>query len=94
MCWQSLALSGINDRENLASQGFRAPAVVNEPEHMPNYRAYIIGLWGHFIRAEILESANDDDEALVAARRLVDGHDVELWDGGRHIALLKPPHRE
>jgi hypothetical protein len=52
---------------------------------MPEYRAYIIGGDGHFIRVvELL--CPDDDTAKEYAKQLVDGHDVELWQGDRHIA--------
>jgi hypothetical protein len=51
---------------------------------MEEYRAYIIGADGHFIRAvELL--CPDDDSAKEYASNLVEGHDVELWQGDRHI---------
>ena len=52
---------------------------------MAEYRAYIIGADGHFIRAvELL--CPDDDTAKEYAKNLVDGHDVELWQGKRPVA--------
>jgi hypothetical protein len=45
---------------------------------MPDYRAYVVGLDGHFIDSIELECA-DDSEAMKQAEQLVDGHDVELW---------------
>jgi hypothetical protein len=30
-------------------------------------------------------SCHDDVEARVKAKRLVDGHDIELWNGGRRV---------
>jgi hypothetical protein len=51
---------------------------------MAEYRAYIIGTDGHFVRAvELL--CPDDDIAKEYAQQLVDGHDVELWQGERQI---------
>jgi hypothetical protein len=52
------------------------------------YRAYIVGLDGHFMKShEFFVEA--DDAALEYARRFVDGHDVELWASGRFVAKLK-----
>ncbi len=44
------------------------------------YRAYVVGHDGHFIRFESLICA-DDAEAIAKAKRLVVDHDVELWSG-------------
>jgi hypothetical protein len=55
---------------------------------MRDYRAYIFGIDGHrFLRvAEFLSNHPDDATALEASKLLVDGHDVELWDGNRLVA--------
>ena len=57
---------------------------------MPDYRAYILGGEGHrFLRvAEFSRDHADDATALCAAKKLIDGHDVEVWDGGRLVARL------
>jgi hypothetical protein len=52
---------------------------------MAEYRAYIIGADGRFLRAIELVCP-DDDSAKQYARQLVDGHDVELWQGDRQVA--------
>lgn len=52
---------------------------------MPVYRAYIVGQHGLFIRAVEMDCA-DDDAAIASAERLVDTHDVELWQMDRPIA--------
>jgi hypothetical protein len=52
---------------------------------MAEYRAYIIGVDGHFVGAVEL-FCPDDDAAKEYAKQLVDGHDIELWQGDRHIA--------
>jgi cobalamin biosynthesis protein CbiG len=58
---------------------------------MRDYRAYVIGDSGlPFIRAEFLSEHPDDASAMEAAKLLVDGHDVELWDSGRLVARLSP----
>lgn len=52
---------------------------------MPEYRVYIIGENGHFMRSEELE-CSDDTEAIETAKQLIDGHDIELWQRARKIA--------
>jgi hypothetical protein len=47
-----------------------------------------VGHDGHFIGVEPLICA-DDSEATGRAKRLVDGHDVELWSGTRLVIRLK-----
>ncbi len=59
---------------------------------MPNYRAYVMGP-GDKIRTFKALDCPDDPTAIVAARALVDGHDIELWDGARKIARLTPGDR-
>ena len=60
---------------------------------MPEYRAYIVGADGHFIEALDL-ICKDDQAATEQAQALVDGHDVELWQLGRHVANFKPKPKE
>lgn len=59
---------------------------------MRDYRAYILGVDGHrFIKAKEFSSDYPDDAAaLKAAKRLLDKHEVELWDCGRLVARLSP----
>jgi hypothetical protein len=54
---------------------------------MAEYRAYTVGRDGHFVDAEPLVCA-DDAEAIEKAKRLVDGHDIELWNGARLVIRL------
>jgi len=49
---------------------------------MPEYRAFIVGPDGHFSGFEEMV-CDDDSKAIERAERLVDGHDVELWNGAR-----------
>jgi len=59
---------------------------------MPDYRAYTIGIDGHFnsIRVEFLHNHSDDATAIEAARQLVDSHDIELWDRDRFVGRFCP----
>jgi hypothetical protein len=54
---------------------------------MAEYRAYTIGIDGHIVGFEALVCA-DDVEAINDAKRLVDGHDIELWSGVRLVIRL------
>jgi hypothetical protein len=51
---------------------------------MAEYRAYILGEDGH-IRSYRAFVCEGDADAMVCARQLVDGNDVELWSGGRFV---------
>jgi len=55
---------------------------------MTEYRAYAVGIDGHFIGYEPLICA-DDGEAIHKAKSLVDGHDIELWCGERLVTRLE-----
>jgi len=55
---------------------------------MAEYRAYLVGSDGHFVGFEPLICA-DDTEATEKAKSLVDGHDVELWNGARLVVVLQ-----
>ena len=59
---------------------------------MAEYRAYVVGSDGHFVSFEGFTS-NNDGEAIFKAKRLVDGHDVELWSGERFVKRLSPNSR-
>ena len=59
---------------------------------MPDYRAYSVGIDGHFNSAitEFLHNHPDDTAAIEAAKQLVDGHDIELWDRDRFVGRFSP----
>ncbi|MET4023386.1 hypothetical protein ABIC10_008527 [Bradyrhizobium sp. S3.2.12] len=53
------------------------------------YYAYVIDDNGHVAnRIEI--NCGDDDEAIRCAKRLVDGHEIELWQETRQVATFTP----
>ena len=54
---------------------------------MVDYRVYVIGSDGHFVRAIQLDCP-DDNAAIESAKQLIDGHDIELWQEDRKIAKL------
>jgi hypothetical protein len=52
---------------------------------MPVYRAYIVGLHDRPIGVIQMDCV-DDSSAIQSATRLVDGHNVELWQMDRPVA--------
>ncbi|MGY3119096.1 hypothetical protein ACVWXQ_003033 [Bradyrhizobium sp. S3.14.4] len=64
---------------------------------MNEYRAFTVGHDGHFTAYRAFVCASDED-AIVWAKQLVDGYDVELWSGDRFVVRLAhrkdcPPSR-
>lgn len=55
----------------------------------PVYRAYVMGPDNHIRSAHML-GAVSDEEATSAARRLVDGHAIEVWERSRFVTRLEP----
>ena len=54
---------------------------------MGTYRAYFINRDDHIESYKLIEAA-DDEQAVEIAKRYVDGHDVEVWDGDRKVSRL------
>jgi hypothetical protein len=54
---------------------------------MADYRVYVIGSDGRFYRSVLLDCI-DDAEAMEQARKQLDGHDIELWQLDRKVALI------
>jgi hypothetical protein len=54
---------------------------------MQHYRVYVIGKDGHFIKCIDL-SCSDDAAAVAQTTKLVDGHDLELWQRDRKVAAF------
>ena len=55
---------------------------------MQEYCAYIIGPDGHIL-SRIDLHCQDEIEAKECALRLVDGQNLELWQGDRRVAVFK-----
>lgn len=54
---------------------------------MNEYRAYLMEPDGH-IRSRVDVVCEHEEAAKEWAKQLVDGHDVELWQGDRKIATF------
>jgi len=52
------------------------------------YRIYVLGKGNHFVDVHEVQ-CGDDDQALAAARQLLDGADLEIWQGDRRVGQLK-----
>lgn len=66
-----------------------APTLRGTPKRAAtrNYHAYLVGSANHIELVRNLYCA-DDAAAVSEAARLVDGHDVELWEGHRRVGRL------
>ena len=60
---------------------------------MPVYRAYMVGLHDRYIGVVQMDCI-DDDAAIKSAMRLVDRHDVELWQMDRPVARFDAPSKQ
>ncbi len=58
---------------------------------MQEYRAYLIGPDGH-IQSRVELVCENEDDAKERAKQLVDGHDIELWQGARKVAIFPRQH--
>ena len=56
---------------------------------MEKYRAYFVGRDGHFNGFEPIVCA-DDAAAFENAKRLVNRHGIELWNGAWLVGRLEP----
>jgi hypothetical protein len=53
------------------------------------YRAYYVGADGHLAGSKALD-CDTDLKAIESAKKLLDGKDIEIWDGLRKVVRL--PH--
>jgi hypothetical protein len=60
---------------------------------MPVYHAFIVGLHGRSIGVVQMD-CDDDGSAIKSAMRLVDSHDVELWQMDRPVARFDAPSKQ
>jgi hypothetical protein len=72
----------------LLDRRVRAPEVTSSPGWMADYRVYLIGGDGHFIKAILLD-CDDDPAAIESAKQFCGEHDIEVWQRDRKIAAFK-----
>ena len=56
---------------------------------MPLYRAYTLTDDDHILDAPKVITCDSDQEAVQTAEQLINGHDVELWNGARLVTRIK-----
>jgi hypothetical protein len=56
---------------------------------MPEYRLFFHNAEGGFMRAEVVDVA-DDASALAKARELDHAHCIEVWQGKRMVGTVEP----
>ena len=56
---------------------------------MQEYRAYLIDESGKVSQATIFVREDTDEAAIDAAKRLLDTHDIDLWQGTRRVVTLR-----
>jgi hypothetical protein len=57
---------------------------------MSHYRAHNVWADGDFTSGVDLD-CSDDEEAIEAAKKLIDGPGIELWQGDRKVIRLETP---
>jgi hypothetical protein len=58
---------------------------------MSDYTVYFVGADGNFTGSPKALDCDSDATAITSARKLLDGHDIEIWSGLRKIIRL--PHK-
>jgi hypothetical protein len=56
---------------------------------MPLYELRVLGTDNRITSTQEMEST-DDDEAFTMAKRYLDGHAMEVWEGKRFIGTVEP----
>jgi hypothetical protein len=56
---------------------------------MPDYRVYPVDKDNHIAAVAYIVTCDTDQDAIENARPLVNGHDVELWQGARQVGRIK-----
>jgi hypothetical protein len=75
----------VDDGVRLSRQARRRPDGVAS---MPDYRLYKIKN-NHIAGVPVVFTCDSDQDAIQQAKKLVDGHDVELWEGPRFVIGIK-----
>lgn len=57
---------------------------------MPEYRFYMLTQHGQVARLPVDRECTDDEAAIKEAGRIAKTESVEIWQGMRKVALLKP----
>lgn len=55
---------------------------------MPDYRLYKLAHNGHIAEPSFIITQPTDEDAIEQVKQLLDGHDLELWQGQRLVIKL------
>jgi hypothetical protein len=55
---------------------------------MPQYRIYLVDKFGHVIAPPEVLHCDTDEEIIQKAKSMMDGHDIEVWNGPRVVAKI------
>jgi hypothetical protein len=56
---------------------------------MPDYRVYLITEDNHIASAPLKIAVENDSGAIRQSRKLLNRHDIQLWEGRRLVTRLK-----
>ena len=56
---------------------------------MPDYRIYLVTEGNHIASAPVKIACDDDLSAVRQSQKLLDRHDIQLWEGRRLVTRLK-----
>jgi hypothetical protein len=56
---------------------------------MLEYRFYTIRKNGHIVSPPSDHNLPDDSTAVTEAKKLLNGHDIEIWQGARVVAYVE-----
>jgi hypothetical protein len=57
---------------------------------VPSYRLYTVASECRIAGPPKIVDYQDDQAAVVGAKRALDGHSIEIWNGSRLVARLHP----
>jgi hypothetical protein len=55
---------------------------------LPDYRIYTLKDGGHIGQPADIVTVENDQEAIAHATKLINGNDLEIWDGPRPVARI------
>jgi hypothetical protein len=60
---------------------------------VPAYRFYTINKDGHVVGPPATHELPADRDAVQEANKIIDGNDIEIWQGARLIAYVTPEEK-
>jgi hypothetical protein len=57
---------------------------------MPEYRIFQLDDADRIVRPSKAVTHENDQDAIVGARKTLDGATIEIWQGSRRVAIIRP----